>query len=260
VRDTWDRRIQRAEALAREETSARALLSFYGRLLHSQRAVYDAFDSRPPTGALTRDLAALRPAAFTLIRLVADVGSDQLADEARTLLAGGDRTLDQLLLTYWHAPISHQFFPKAILQPYGQRLADDRVAPEDRQRARADNRCPFCGGMPQLATLDAPAVATAERTGRQLLCANCLGHWSFRRVVCARCGVEDERLLVYFQSPAFDHVRVDACENCHHYLKTVDFGRLGLAVPLVDEVASAPLDVWARERGYQKIELNLLGL
>jgi formate dehydrogenase maturation protein FdhE len=31
-------------------------------------------------------------------------------------------------------------------------------------------------------------------------------------------------------------------------------------VPIVDEVASAPLDVWAIEHGYTKIELNLVGL
>jgi hypothetical protein len=31
-------------------------------------------------------------------------------------------------------------------------------------------------------------------------------------------------------------------------------------VPLVDEVAAAPLDLWASERGYVKIELNLVGL
>ena len=34
----------------------------------------------------------------------------------------------------------------------------------------------------------------------------------------------------------------------------------GVAVPLVDEVAGAPLDVWASDHGYVKIELNLVGL
>ena len=64
----------------------------------------------------------------------------------------------------------------------------------------------------------------------------------------------------YFHTPVLDHVRVDACDSCHHYLKTVDLTRLGLADPLVDEVAAAPLDVWAGEHGYEKIELNLVGL
>jgi formate dehydrogenase maturation protein FdhE len=61
-------------------------------------------------------------------------------------------------------------------------------------------------------------------------------------------------------APEYDHARVDACDTCQHYIKAVDMTRLGLAVPLVDEVAAAPLDVWAREHGYAKIELNLVGL
>ena len=31
-------------------------------------------------------------------------------------------------------------------------------------------------------------------------------------------------------------------------------------MPLVDEVAGAPLDAWATEHGFVKIELNLVGL
>ena len=79
-------------------------------------------------------------------------------------------------------------------------------------------------------------------------------------MLCANCGEDDERQLGYFHSLSYDHLRIDACETCKHYLKTVDLTRLGLAVPLVDEVAAAPLDLWARERGYDKIQLNLVGL
>ena len=101
---------------------------------------------------------------------------------------------------------------------------------------------------------------SGDGSSRQLLCASCLTTWSFRRVMCPHCGEEDERKLGYFQSPALAHVRVDACESCHHYLKSIDLGRLGVAVPLVDEIAGVPLDVWARDHGYEKIELNLVGL
>ena len=60
--------------------------------------------------------------------------------------------------------------------------------------------------------------------------------------------------------PGVVDVRLEACDTCRHYIKGVDLTRLGLAVPLVDEVAAAALDVWAHERGYTKIELNLVGL
>ena len=53
---------------------------------------------------------------------------------------------------------------------------------------------------------------------------------------------------------------MEACDTCNRYIKGVDLTRLGLAVPLVDEIAAAPLDLWAQEHGYTKIELNLVGL
>ena len=39
---------------------------------------------------------------------------------------------------------------------------------------------------------------------------------------------------------------VEACDSCHCYLKSVDLTVNGLAVPVVDELATAAaLDVWA---------------
>jgi formate dehydrogenase maturation protein FdhE len=84
--------------------------------------------------------------------------------------------------------------------------------------------------------------------------------WPFRRVVCANCGEENPANIGYYHAPEYDHVRIEACEICKHYIKAVDLTRYGLAVPLVDEVAAAALDLWVRERGYIKIELNLLGV
>ena len=70
----------------------------------------------------------------------------------------------------------------------------------------------------------------------------------------------DKEYVAMKAPAALEHLRVDACETCHRYLKAVDLTKLGFAVPLVDEVAGASLDLWAREHGYEKIELNLIGL
>jgi FdhE protein len=113
--------------------------------------------------------------------------------------------------------------------------------------------------MPQVSFLQI-TEANSESGNRQLICATCLTNWSFRRVVCAYCGEERPFKLGYFHTKEYDHVRVEACDACRHYIKGVDLTRFGLAVPLVDEVASAALDVWAQEHGYTKIELNLVGL
>jgi formate dehydrogenase maturation protein FdhE len=36
--------------------------------------------------------------------------------------------------------------------------------------------------------------------------------------------------------------------------------RNGLAVPVVDELATVPLNIWAEEHGYAKLQPNLLGM
>jgi FdhE protein len=59
--------------------------------------------------------------------------------------------------------------------------------------------------------------------------------------------------------PVFPHVRVDACDSCHRYLLSIDLAADPAAVPIVDELAALPLDLYARERGYSKIIPNLMG-
>lgn len=259
MRESWERRIRRADELARADTAAAPLLTFYARLLESQKAVYDSLTGRRPSGSLERDATLVARSASPLLHTVAHLGPQRLATEARMLLDNA-AAVSSLLLECWCAPSPHHFFAKAILQSYAQWLADAGLPPADRPVVRTDNRCPSCGGVPQLSILDPAGVASGDGSGRRLLCATCLDTWAFRRVVCPHCGEEDERRLCYYRSSDFDHLRVDACETCRHYLKSIDLGRLGLAVPLVDEVAGAPLDVWAVERGYRKIELNLVGL
>ena len=246
--------------LAARADATRPLLVFYGQLLGLQKDCYETLQrgERRLSGSLGRDLAIVRRCAPPLLNAVAIGGPKPLADEARRLLDGGEPAVDSMLLERWRTPSDRQFFAKALLQPYAQSLAERRTPPIDRDMSPGERACPFCGGAPQVSILQ--SANDADGGGRQLLCATCFTAWPLRRVCCAHCGAEDERELGYFHSPAFDHLRVDTCEICKRYIKTVDLTRLGLAVPVVDEVAGAPLDVWARERGYEKMELNLIGL
>jgi FdhE protein len=259
VPESWDRRIERARELAAKHPAAASFLTFYSRLLAAQKASYESLRRTDPplSGSIERDLDAIRSGVGPLLRLMVEHGPDPLKHEATQLLDSGNGTVDAMLLAWWRAPSDRQFFPKAALQPYAQRLAEAPVAPQGRSVPRLDHRCPACGGAPQLSILH--AAGDADGGGRLLLCATCFTAWPYRRIRCAACGEDNEHKLAYFHSPAFDHLRVDACDSCRRYLKTVDLTRLGLAVPLVDEVAGAPLDLWARDRGYEKIELNLAG-
>ena len=261
MRESWDHRIHRAGQLVAEGGAVAPLLAFYARLLQAQKQMYEALGrTARPSGSPKADLPLIGGPALTVLQAVAEHGPPQLNVEARTLMGGTPAGIGDLLCTYWFCPSDRQFFAKAILQPYAQWLAEAGIIPGDRVRTAAENRCPKCGGVAQLSILEASSAVSAGGSGRLLLCATCLTSWPFRRIRCPWCGEDDERKLGYFESPAFDYQRVDACDACRRYSKSIDLGRLGLAVPLVDEVAGASLDLWAREHGYEKIELNLVGL
>lgn len=259
MRESWQQRVDRAAHLAESDDAGRTLLVAYGDLLCLQRDCYEALRRCGDrlTGSLDRDLPDVRACVEPLLEAIATIGPPPVAEEARQILADPEPVLDEMLRAGWRTSSGHRFFPKIMLQPYADCLASRGLRPAGRHLPSGKGVCPFCGGGPQLAILQSAGDAGG---GRALLCATCLTTWPFGRILCARCGEEDEHHLGYFHSPLFDHLRIDACDTCRHYLKTVDLTRLGTAVPLVDEVAGAPLDVWALDHGYQKIELNLIGL
>jgi len=260
--DFWDKQIERADQLASGPSGSKELLTFYAQLLRAQKRIYVALGSHADSsksGELEQDLAVLRPALTTLLETVALHAPEALRLEAEVLLNADRNVIDKTLLEYWRDPSDIQFFAKAILQPYARWLAQSGVSPTGREPAGGERTCPYCGGKPQVSYLQ-NKEASSESGNRDLICAMCLSSWEFRRVVCADCGEERPAKLGYFHSPEFDHIRIEACDTCKHYIKGVDLTRLGHAAPLVDEIYSAPLDLWAREHGYSKIELNLIGL
>jgi formate dehydrogenase accessory protein FdhE len=262
MKETWDSRIARAEHLAAERPESHELLTFYAALLRSQKEVYEHLRARKnwlPSGELARDLPVLRQAISNFLKAVEANGPGALAIQAGSFLKASESELDEMLIEHWRAPSDVEFFAKAFLQPYARWLSEVGAKPVDRNLGRGENRCPFCTGKPQVAVLQIKE-SSSESGGRDLICAACLTAWTFRRVACANCGEENPKKIGYFHSPDYDHIRIEACDTCKYYIKAVDLTRYGFAIPLVDEVAAAPLDLWAREHDYIKIEMNLVGL
>jgi len=143
------------------------------------------------------------------------------------------------------------FFVRACLQP----LAEEHQLQLPADPNYSASICPVCFARPQLAVLR----PEGEGASRSLLCSFCLREWQFRRVICPWCGEEDKDKLPHYSDASLAPVRVEACDTCHRYMKAVDLSVDGHAVPLVDEVAAAVLDVWATEHGYTKIAKNLMG-
>ena len=256
----WDKQIERADLLAEQSSGSKDLLRFYAQLLRAQKEIYEFLRSRKnwlPTGDLEQDVVIVQSSMARLLESVAQHGPEALAEEAKAVTAEPE-VMAHDLLNYWRSPSDTQFFAKSVLQPYARWLAETRTTPVGRELAGGERACPFCGGKPQLSFLQ--SREGAESGTRELLCATCLSSWEFRRVVCANCGEERPAKVGYFHTPEFDHIRIEACDSCKQYIKGIDLTRFGLAAPLVDELYAAPLDLWAREHGYAKIELNLIGL
>ncbi len=93
---------------------------------------------------------------------------------------------------------------------------------------------------------------------RSLVCSLCLAEWEFRRIICPGCGEENHAKLSVYCAEEFPHVRVECCDACKQYIKTVDLTKNGLADPIADEIASIPLDIWTQNQGYAKLQLNLM--
>ncbi len=80
-------------------------------------------------------------------------------------------------------------------------------------------------------------------------------------MVCAACGEETSgRLPVYSEADKLPHLRIDGCDTCRRYLVGVDLRHDATAVPVVDELAALPLDLYAKERGLTKVVSNLMGM
>ena len=258
----WDQQIERADYLAPRANGSKELLNFYAHLLRAQKDLYQFLRCRKnwlPSGRLEHDLAIVSQALPGFLSVIEAHGPPSLAAEARELLETQSKVLAERLMSYWLDASDIQFFEKAFLQPYLRWVAKSGAKPVGREVSVDERHCPFCGGNPQVSFLQNKET-TAESGNRDLICATCLLSWEFRRVVCANCGEERPSKLGYFHSPEFDHVRIEACDTCKHYLKGIDLTRVGFAAPIVDEIDAAPLDLWAREHGYSKIELNLVGV
>jgi FdhE protein len=146
-----------------------------------------------------------------------------------------------------------EFLVQAFLQPYAEFI---RSRVPLHLEIYSAPLCPFCNRKPALGILRQQGDAGR----RNLLCGFCLTEWEFRRVVCPGCGQEDHAKLPVYTADSFPYIRVECCDACQTYIKSIDLTKNGLAVPLVDELASIPLNLWAQEHRYAKLQLNLLGM
>lgn len=251
---SWDRRIARASELLKSQASVAELLAFYQRLARFQKSVYESVAS-----SADHDVSLLVPHFRGLLTLVKEAGSPSLKAAAAGLEQSSAEERLELLTAVWqHQVDSHElsgesiFFANALLQPFAEYLAERNVSSTE----ASPPVCPFCGARPQLAVLR----PEGDGAKRFLLCSMCGTEWFFRRLLCPNCAEENKEHLPVFVAQEFDYVRVDACDTCHTYIKSIDLSKNGNAVPVVDELATVSLNLWAQENNYKKVQPNLFGV
>jgi FdhE protein len=243
VKSPYQRRLDRARTLINQDSPTSELLSFYIELAKLQSAIFEQADSS--------DLAPLLRWFPDLTRLV-DRNAPQLAGTIQS-----ESELLELLRACWEGGADEidprrVFFATALLQPFAAKLATRGLIDANWTGAR----CPFCGSRAALAVLR----GEGDGAKRSLLCSLCSTEWNFRRILCPNCGEEDKAKLPVYTPAGAEHVRVEACDTCRSYLKSIDLTRNGIADPVVDEIASLPLNIWAERQGYTKIAPNVLGM
>jgi FdhE protein len=106
--------------------------------------------------------------------------------------------------------------------------------------------CPYCGGQPDLAVV-------VDEQSRDLICSRCVGRWPWEPVGCPWCPTRTRAQLPMFASRDRRY-RVYGCQGCRRYLKAYDArGARRPVMPIVDGIATLPLDAAAVQQGYSAV-------
>jgi|GEM_PF-2403900 FdhE protein len=108
--------------------------------------------------------------------------------------------------------------------------------------------CPVCGHLPGLAELKKTS------TGRQrfLFCSLCHTSWPFQRLKCPYCDNVEDKETGYLSLPDEENYRVDVCNSCKSYIKTVINNNADLSPVLLDW-SSQNVDDSAVQKGYKRV-------
>jgi len=240
MNDLWERRIRRAEQLEKEWPYAAEILRFYRGFSTLQKQCFEKGKSSDDIRGAILDLVErdgpeiLRPSAKSL-RPHPDV-LRKYSEQGRE---GDNPAADLILKCFSQIAVTHA-------------KSGNRRVEEPQQH------CPQCGFPPLVSVHREDPVGETVR--RSLVCPFCPEEWEFPRVLCPECKEERPEKLPRYQAPEISWVRIEACDTCMRYLKSVDLTKNPDAEPVVDELASTPLDVIAHEKGYQKIVPNLAGI
>ena len=260
VADAFERRAARAAALA--EGANADVLAFAAGLYRAQAKVAAALAGAALSGSLAEDLPRFRAALDAVLRYAGKSGPPGLRAEVDAVKKPD--ALTGRLLDWWRTSRAGRtdYLARAALRAYGETLAATGVTAEPITPTAASQpvagACARCGGPPWIAWRRSGSGDEAAQ--RFLGCSLCGSERILGRIACAACGQTEPTKLPVFHTERHGAVRIEACDACLRYVKSIDLTVDGRAVPEIDDLSSLSLDLWAAEQGYERLEPSLAGV
>jgi FdhE protein len=105
--------------------------------------------------------------------------------------------------------------------------------------------CPVCGSSPELSLFE-------ENGKRFLICGFCAHKWASKRIYCPFCENSDHETIQYFDIEGEEEYRVDACDKCRKYIKTIDTKKTSRTIyPPLENQSTPYIDLKFEEMGYK---------
>lgn len=106
--------------------------------------------------------------------------------------------------------------------------------------------CPICGSPPLMSQFRGEGQ-------RFYFCSFCGCEWPGERLKCPSCENTEHEKLHYLYADGDEAYRVDLCDACHHYIKTVDSRKLDYEPDLeLEDIITIHLDILASEKGFKR--------
>ena len=147
------------------------------------------------------------------------------------------------------------FLAKNSINPLLEAYADQLKGYID-QKKWWKRYCPICGSKPVMSAF------RKKEAERFLLCSSCGFEWRFSRMKCPFCGRQERGKHRYFYIEKETRgYRVDVCEKCKRYIKTIDTTEIFEDVVLfVEDIGTLHLDIIAQKEGYKREVANILNV
>lgn len=194
----------------------------------------------------------LAAAAQTLAKAVTSEDLD-LGEAFARFLEGNTAFFEKWAKRFPDTPRALDFLVQSALTPSLEVVAQE-LADRLPSGTRSTGSCPICGGMPFISSL------RGKKGKRFATCSMCRHEYPVRRLACPYCDEDDATKLKFFTAKEEPGYRVDTCDSCGLYIKTVDFREMDRhEIPALDDLDSLALDFVADQEGFRRATLSAWG-